>query len=185
MLGWEEIGQGVGGRFKSVIILALAALLLAQQGYFHEREMISTGIETVMQSNPIDSCFSSLSIAALSPEQARICAQVYLDCWEKELENAYTVLVGRDCFPGMDNYVEEASRNFAAFAEAESWLEAYCNVERTEGELATDKAYLQGQLYRHLVLRIHKEQGIVGEKPYIFDRNETEKVLREFGLIGK
>lgn len=183
MFCFEEMEDKMAGRVKSVLLLALLALLLVCYA-------------KVGQNNPIDAYFQQLPAD-------RVRNLIYLECWEQELAHAYDVLgqnlTGGYALPGTYN---EAAALFRRYAAAQGTLEA-CYELAIQGEppvetllsgrlraLSEEKSL---ELIRDNTLRIYEQllgqQGDNGEigdvtrrkELFIFSSEEAEAMLQNSG----
>ena len=184
MFSWDDLAFNLGGRVKSVLIVALAAFLVAQQGYRAGEgnngrsgtvPSGSRGVSAVYEygedngDNPIDEYFNGLKLNIKGTAEAVSFANIYLDSWEKELRRSYEVLGGVLAGESAcgDSYIGEAQELFAGFAETQGWLEAYLDssvsaVGSTDetGVLSARKAYGKAELTKWLTLRVY---GLLAE----------------------
>ncbi len=155
----------MGGRIKSVLIVALSALLLwvyAKAGEsegFRVREVSSgQAVGEPGDGNPVDRFF--LGGEDLSGSERDRWQQLYLDAWERELTHAYE-LMGEEL---PESFLAEggglrAGAAFGEFLEAQSSLEGYYaqGVGRESGAV-TD---VRLELTRAQAQRLY---GLIGEK---------------------
>lgn len=183
----EELEFHLGSRVKSVLIVALAAFLVAQQGMMVKEEPYSgawaqtssSGSEIyagyTKENNPIDEYFEGLAAQVKGPVAEMSFANIYLDSWERELLRAYEMLnsVSGDSPDYGRQYVGDAAKQFSEFAETQGWMEAYFSIKGTESDvldsgvrtdiLVRNKVFGKAQLTRWLTLRIYgllKEDGL-------------------------
>lgn len=189
MLDFSEIENNLSGRIKSVLILALAAMLITFQGQIHSQgvyPVITSNITTELE-NPIDSFFNEMTIIKEDNEEIQIfAANIYLECWEQELFNGYHILqtqISNHLYP--TEYVEASQKAFLEFMESESWMKTY--YEKGEdilngSTLTVERLYNQADLIRQQVLRIYTMLGEY-ESGFIFNDAETENIFKNRGFI--
>lgn len=185
----EEWERELGGRVKTVLVLALAASLLVQynksnilelrpvQGSIVQNGDIRLEQEAAesMEDNPIDRYFAERE-AVVPAEQLRQYRLVWLECWEEELRYAYERLGEAlpSSFWEQDGYLGQAREHFRNFVRAEGYLESYYEMHgeqgiqtaQEQGKPGADVTGLEVQLTltREQTLRIHalirEQQGL-------------------------
>ncbi len=188
----EEWERELGGRVKTVLVLALAACLLVQYNKSNTLELRPVQGSTVQNGdirlgqeaadNPIDRYFAERE-AVVPAEQLRQYRLVWLECWEEELRYAYERLGEAlpSSFWEQDGYLGQAREHFRDFVRAEGYLESYYEVY---GEQGVQTAQEQGKpgagvtglevqltLTREQTLRIH---ALIRERQGMSEQAEKE-----------
>jgi|GEM_PF-5788338 len=182
-------GIEIKERIKSVLIVLLALLLVVRQASLIGREEIlseTSADDAVItlketeaaaaENNPVDIFFQEIKIDYLSAVTKRDFANIYLDCWEKELENGYDMIkIQADAIVSYpDGYIAQSREACLQYAESQGWLEAYYSVGGNEGEaFYCAYIYAKAELIKENTLRIYVLMERDGLDTYIFDEAEV------------
>lgn len=157
-MAWlEEWEEQLGGRVKSVLILALAAFLLVEYNngniIYRMVEPADSGKVAIYgeeaavpmtapagYENPIDSYFQEVEASVPQELQGRFYL-IYLECWETELVHAYNLLAQKlpASFFEEDGYGTDGQEAFWDFTLAQGYLESYYGNDLTAEDMATGR----------------------------------------------
>ena len=184
---FEELEQNLGGRLKSVMILALLSLLSVCLGEIQKLRLTE---ETALQAsspaeeNPIDAYFRQISTENFSEEELYIYTLIYQECWEKELMNAYTLMAQKHpIMVSEKSGLPEAYNNFIKFAQTQGELEKYSGLaaekedQGAETELITEQTL---NLYEKLSAALKGPDSL--RSLFVFSRREAEQMLVRSGI---
>lgn len=193
MFSFEEAEWNLGGRIKSVLVLALAVALLAQYGRAEgllqsvSSGGVEVGNEQVLSGNPIDDYYAGIAGQALlnSEPAQRALALLYQESWEKEFMHACEALAAQaeGAHGAAEPYAGSCREALAEYAEAAGWLEVLAGRREM-----TERAYAEAGIYREETLRIYRLLGMGDAEgdwkgSFLFDAGTAEGELRECGLL--
>ena len=199
-MAWlEEWEEQLGGRIKSVLILALAAFLLMEYNngniaYRMVEPVASVKVTSECENqNPIDSYFQKLEGSVPQECMARF-DLIYLECWEMELAHAYHILSQElpASFFEAGGYGTKGQESFSEFTLAQSYLENYYGsyVEKQEdlvrpGDAVKTRLELTKAQTLRLYQLIHKEQNLKLAELFVFEEEDAKRLLENSGVWNR
>lgn len=195
-------GRNIGERVKSACILALVLIIITMYAMTLKdgnsvpvpivESSVETSGESIIMENPIDAFFAKVEAENLTSITQREFANIYLDCWEQELTNAYRVLqeetgLTRN-YP--EGYIMVSMEAYMDYAEAQGWMEAYYrNAYGADEGFYSEYIYAKAELIREQTLRIYAMMQETVEatdfgnaSPFIFSKEDAKGTLVRYGL---
>lgn len=195
----EELEENLSGRLKSVLLVALSALLLVCYGkaQIAVTEVNSAGAKVMLweEENPVDSYFQGIETEALDKKQQYAYAVIYQECWEKEFANAYELLGQKTFLQSLiRKQAEQAAEHFQKYARAQGDLEAYCEYAQGEqkkevdftnavklNSISAETELLKEQTLKIYVQLLMNDKSTV-DRLFVFSEQEAAKMLVQSGI---
>lgn len=147
--------------------------------------------ESQNQSNLIDEFWQNhIKSKAYTTMEMTKQEEIYKDCWKKELEHAYKIVLERATTEDMKQTVKVSKEGFFAFAENYAQMEIYTLVSElfskngqepfgSGGTTTWMEIYaVEGDLYKQLTLKLYELMDCTKDD-FIFDGKELLKSLDE------
>lgn len=147
--------------------------------------------ESQNQSNLIDEFWHNhIKSKAYTTMEMTKQEEIYKDCWKKELEHAYKIVLERATTEDMKQTVKVSKEGFFAFAENYAQMEIYTLVSElfskngqepfgSGGTTTWMEIYaVEGNLYKQLTLKLYELMDCTKDD-FIFDGKELLKSLDE------
>lgn len=148
-------------------------------------------IKLQRQGNPIDGFLNNhIKSKAYTTMEMTKQEEIYKDCWKKELEHAYEIVLERANTEDMKQIVEVSKEGFSAFAENYAQIEIYTLISElfskngqepfgSGGTTTWMEIYaVEGDLYKQLTLKLYELMDCTKDD-FIFDGKELLKSLDE------
>lgn len=147
--------------------------------------------ESQNQSNPIDEFWQNhIKSNAYTTMEMTKQEEIYKNCWKKELEHAYEIVLERANTEDMKQTVKVSKEGFSAFAENYAQMEIYTLVSELFSKNGQEPFGLggtttwmdiyavEGDLYKQLTLKLYELMDCTNDD-FIFDGKELLKSLDE------